>query len=145
MTPAQIEALKAINCDEMKIEGDVITFLVKGWSYQHDWVATVTINTETAAIKSWVSTNCTTGRTTYNQTAIEDERQLRFAAERVAQNHVEELTELTVKLGRWQNQYNNLVHDHNRMQDRMADLLADPASIDAVAMAKWEVSRGRVK
>ncbi|OQX14542.1 MAG: hypothetical protein BWK73_09105 [Thiothrix lacustris] len=56
-----------------------------------------------------------------------------------------ELTELTVKLGRVQNQYNNLVHDHNRMQDRMADLLADPASVDAVAMAKWEVNRGRVK
>lgn len=55
-----------------------------------------------------------------------------------------ELSELTERLARLQLQHHNVCFDHDRMQERMRDLLAhksDAADPEVVRMAEYEVGR----
>jgi hypothetical protein len=58
-----------------------------------------------------------------------------------------ELATLTKRLARTQHALSSLAHDHNRMQDRLRDVLAKlPVAEVAdreIEFAQWEVSRGR--
>jgi hypothetical protein len=58
-----------------------------------------------------------------------------------------ELKELTQRLGRLQHYHQGLAFDHNRMQDRLSDVLKiiDAAGIEeneVLRVARWEVKRG---
>lgn len=58
-----------------------------------------------------------------------------------------EIADLTQRLGATQHTLNNLAHDHNRMQERLRDVLpllrkaANDAEREAINMATWESNR----
>jgi hypothetical protein len=58
-----------------------------------------------------------------------------------------EIAELTQRLGKLQHCLQNLAHNHNRMQSRLADVLAlvptEHRSTETVQVAMWEVGRGK--
>lgn len=53
-----------------------------------------------------------------------------------------EIAELTERLAKLQFKHNMICFDHNRMQERLGDLLERPSDPDVVEYAKWEASRG---
>lgn len=57
------------------------------------------------------------------------------------------LAELTERLAKVQFRYGRLAFDHNRMQDRLRDILPPPKDDEPepLRMARWEVARGHAK
>ena len=79
---------------------------------------------------------------------LEVDELLKSVSEEINGRHYE-LAELTQRLGIVQHALSNLSHDHNRMQDRLKELLslvdpmeANPSTV--VGLARWEVARGHV-
>lgn len=56
------------------------------------------------------------------------------------------LADLTERLGALQARHHNVCFDHDRMQDRLRDVLPAPAENEpeAIKMARWECERGKV-
>ena len=56
------------------------------------------------------------------------------------------IADLTERLGALQARHHNVCFDHNRMQDRLRDVLPAPAENEpeAIKMARWECERGKV-
>lgn len=56
------------------------------------------------------------------------------------------LADMTERLGALQARYKNICFDHDRMQDRLRDVLPAPMEneSEAIRMARWECERGKV-